>query len=162
MLMVPAGGWFARHDLGSAREPCLATARDAVRGRLLALGAGLLAAGALAFTARNVALSREGRLTARCATAVEQLGSEELDVRIGGIRVLERVAREAPAETTRAAALVRRDKLLTGQQRAVPTLGNLRPAELRVVPGGSRGRVDCPSVGLRPAFPSALASSGAA
>ena len=96
--MVPAGGWFARHDLGSAREPCLATARDAARGRLLALGAGLLAAGALAFTARNVALSREGRLTARCATAVEQLGSEELDVRIGGIRVLERVAREAPAE----------------------------------------------------------------
>jgi hypothetical protein len=35
-------------------------------------------------------------------------------------------------------------------------------AELRGVPGGSRGRVDCPSGSLRPAFPSALASSGAA
>ena len=60
VLLVPAGGWLARHDLGSGREPRLETARDAARGRLLALGAGLLAAGALAFTARNIALSREG------------------------------------------------------------------------------------------------------
>jgi len=82
---------------GGNAAAALAPARDAARGRLLALGAGLLAAGALAFTARNVALSRERRLTGRCARAVEQLGSEELDVRIGGIRVLERVARDAPA-----------------------------------------------------------------
>ena len=97
VLMVPAGGWLARPDLGSAREPRLETARDAARGPLLALGAGLLAAGALAVSARKVALSRGGRVTGRCATAVEQLGSEELDVRIGGIHALERVAREAPA-----------------------------------------------------------------
>ena len=64
----------------------------------LALGAGLLAAGALAFTARNIALSRQGRSAGRYATAVEQLGSAELDVRIGGIHALERVAREAPAD----------------------------------------------------------------
>jgi hypothetical protein len=73
-------------------------ARDAARGRLLALGAGLLAAGALAFTARNIALSRQGRMTGRRATAAEQLGSAELDVRIGGIRALERAARQAPAD----------------------------------------------------------------
>src|ERR1700745_1854275 len=70
----------------------------AARGRLLALGAGLLAAGALAFTARNIALSRQGRLMGRYATAVEQLGSAELDVRIGGIHALERVARDTPAD----------------------------------------------------------------
>jgi len=96
VLVVPAGGWLARHDLGSAREPRLERARDAARGRLLALGAGLLAAGALAFTARNVALSRGRRVTGRCAQAVEQLGSHELDVRIGGIHALERVARDTP------------------------------------------------------------------
>jgi len=73
-------------------------ARDAARGRLLALGAGLLAAGALAFTARNIALSRQGRVTGRRATAAEHLASEELDVRIGGIRALERAAREVPAD----------------------------------------------------------------
>ncbi len=98
MLMVPAGGWFARYDLGSAREPGLARARDAARGRLLALGAGLLAAGALTFTARNVARSRARRVTGRCATELEQLGSVELDVRIGGIGALKNVAREAPAD----------------------------------------------------------------
>ena len=65
---------------------------------LLALGAGLLAAGALAFTVRSMALSRNGRSAGRYATAVEQLGSAELDVRIGGIHALERVAREAPAD----------------------------------------------------------------
>jgi hypothetical protein len=96
--LVPAGGWLARHHLGSGREPRLETARDAARGRLLALGAGLLAAGALAFTARNIALSRQGRLTGRYAKAVEQLGSAELDVRIGSIHALERVARESPAD----------------------------------------------------------------
>jgi hypothetical protein len=73
-------------------------ARDTARGRLLALGAGLLAAGALAFTARNIALSRQGRVTGRRAAAAEQLGSAELDVRIGGIRALERAAREEPAD----------------------------------------------------------------
>lgn len=98
MVMVPAGGWLARHDLGSAREPRLQTARDVIRGRVLALGAGLLAAAALAFTARNVALSRQRQVTGRCAKAVEQLGSEELDVRIDGIHALERVARDTPAD----------------------------------------------------------------
>ena len=97
LLLVPAGGWLARHDLGPGREPRLETARYAPRGRLLALGAGLLAAGALAVTARKVALSRTGRLTGRYAKAVEQLGSAELDVRIGGIYTLERVARDTPA-----------------------------------------------------------------
>jgi hypothetical protein len=101
MTRSAASQWsirLARHDLGPGREPRLETARDTARGRLLALGAGLLAAGALAFTARNIALSRQGRSAGRYATAVKQLGSAELDVRIGGIQALERVAREAPAD----------------------------------------------------------------
>jgi Pentapeptide repeats (8 copies) len=98
MVMVPAGGRLARHDLGSAREARLEMAKDAARGRLLALGAGLLAAAALAFTARNVARSRHRRMTGRCATAVDQLASADLDVRIGGIHALERAARDTPAD----------------------------------------------------------------
>ena len=81
--LAPADDWLARHDLGSAREQRLQTAR---------------AAAALAFTALNVARSRQRRVTGRCAKAVEQLGSEELDVRIGGIHALERVARDTPAD----------------------------------------------------------------
>ena len=43
-LLVPGADWLARHDVGSAKGS-LATARDAARGRLLTLGAGLLATG---------------------------------------------------------------------------------------------------------------------
>jgi hypothetical protein len=61
--------------------------------------AGLFAAGALVYTARNFTLSRrtvelseQGQVTDRYTKAIEQLGSGKLDVRIGGIYALERVA----------------------------------------------------------------------
>jgi uncharacterized protein YjbI with pentapeptide repeats len=94
-LFVPLADWLARHDVGSAKPELLQTARDAARGRLLTLSAGLLAAGALVFTARNFILSREGHVTDRYTKAIEQLGSKELDVRIGGIYALERIARDS-------------------------------------------------------------------
>jgi len=95
-LALPAGGWLAHHDVGPARRPRPLAARDAGRGRLLALGAGLLAVGALVVTARSRARSRAGQLADRYARALGQLSREELDVRIGGIRALERVARDSP------------------------------------------------------------------
>src|SRR5262249_47441889 len=66
--------------------------------RLLTLGAGIFAAGALVYTARNFRLSREGQVTDRYTQAIEQLGSSEPDVRIGGIYALERVARDSPRD----------------------------------------------------------------
>ena len=94
-LLVPAADWLAHHDVGSAKGPLLQTARDAARGRLLTLGAGLFAAGVLIYTARTFGLSREGQVTDRYTKAIEQLGSDKLDVRIGGIYALERVARDS-------------------------------------------------------------------
>ncbi len=101
-LFVPAADWLARHDVGSVKGPLHETAVDNARGRLLALGAGLLAAGALIFTARNFTVSRrtfelteQGQVTERYTRAVEQLGSDKLDVRIGSIYALERVARDS-------------------------------------------------------------------
>jgi hypothetical protein len=62
----------------------------------------VFAAGALIFTGRNFGLARrtfrlteQGQVTDRYTRAVEQLGSEKLDVRIGGIYALERVARDS-------------------------------------------------------------------
>lgn len=59
----------------------------------------MLAAGALAFTAWNVTLYRknltiieQGQVTDRYAKAIEQLGSDNLHVRIGGIYALQRIA----------------------------------------------------------------------
>ena len=97
---------IARHDVGAITGPhravALQVARDAARGRLLTFGAGLFAAGALVYTARNFTLSRrtyelteQGHVTDRYTKAIEQLGSDKLDVRIGGIYALERVARDS-------------------------------------------------------------------
>jgi Pentapeptide repeats (8 copies) len=94
-LFVPLADWLARHDVGPAGPALLQTARDAARGRLLTLAAGLFAAGALVFTALNFNLSREGQVTDRYTKAIEQLGSGKLDVRIGGIYALERIARDS-------------------------------------------------------------------
>ncbi len=95
VLFVPAADWLARHDVGSVTGSLHETALDNARGRLLTLGAGLFAAGALWFTARSFTLSREGQVTDRFTKAIEQLGSEKLDVRIGGIYALERVTRDS-------------------------------------------------------------------
>jgi uncharacterized protein YjbI with pentapeptide repeats len=101
-LFVPAADWLARHDIGAATGPSLEKARTDARGGLLTLTAGLVAAAALVFTARNSVLSRrtfelteQGQVTERYTKAVEQLGSDKIDVRIGGIYALERVARDS-------------------------------------------------------------------
>ncbi len=102
-LFVPVADLLARHDVGSATGPLHETALDNARGRLLTLGAGLVAAAALVFTALNFSLLRrnseqadrwqrrthelteQGQVTDRYTKAIEQLGSEKLDVRVGGI-----------------------------------------------------------------------------
>jgi uncharacterized protein YjbI with pentapeptide repeats len=102
VLFVPAADWLAHHDVDSATGSLHETALDNARGRLLTLGAGLFAAGALVFTARNFTVSRrtlelteQGQVTDRYTKAIEQLGSDKLDVRIGGIYALERIARDS-------------------------------------------------------------------
>ena len=97
-VLVPADDWLAHQDGGPARGPLPRMARDTARGRVLALGAGLLATGALLLTVRRFALSRDGRVTDQYAKAREQLSCEKIDVRIGGIHALERIARDSPAD----------------------------------------------------------------
>jgi Pentapeptide repeats (8 copies) len=135
VLLWPVTDMIATHDVGTitgaARAADLQTAHEAVRTQLLTLGAGVFAAGALAFTALNFRLSRQqfqqsgqqfveqlelsrraaqdsaeaerrtlelteqGQVTDRYTKAIEQLGSDKLNVRIGGIYALERIARDS-------------------------------------------------------------------
>jgi hypothetical protein len=126
---VPIADWIAHHDVGSVKGLLHETAVDNARGRLLTLAAGLLAAGALVFTALNFNLLRrnsqqadrwqrrahelteQGQVTDRYTKAIEQLGSDKLDVRIGGIYALERIARDSgtdqPAVVEVLAAFIR-------------------------------------------------------
>jgi membrane protein implicated in regulation of membrane protease activity len=115
-LFVPVADLLAHHDVGSATGPLHETALANVRGQLLTLGAGLVALAALVFTALNFSLLRrnseqtdrwqrqtheltgQGQVTDRYTKAIEQLGSDKLDVRIGGIYALERIARDSPRD----------------------------------------------------------------
>jgi hypothetical protein len=99
LLLWYAPDLLARHDVAGLSRQRQATqlpgAIDSARGRLLTLGAGLVALAALVYTARSFALSREGQITDRYTRAIEELGSDKLEVRIGGIYALERIARDS-------------------------------------------------------------------
>jgi hypothetical protein len=73
-------------------------AQNEVRTTLLqGLGGAILLVGAYV-TYRQLQTSREGQITERFTRAIDQLGSEHLDVRLGGIYALERIARDSPAD----------------------------------------------------------------
>ena len=91
VLLLRGAGWLYGPSLRALTPDQQVTAIDDVRGRLIQLGAGLLALGALVYTARTFALSREGHVTDRYTKAIEQLGSEQLAVRVGAIYALERI-----------------------------------------------------------------------
>ena len=100
---------------GSALRGLTASQRaseiDTMRGYLIQVGAGVLAAGALLYTALSFQLAREGHVTDRYTKAIEQLGSERLDVRLGAIYALERImidsSRDHPTIVEVLAAFVR-------------------------------------------------------
>jgi hypothetical protein len=79
------------------RHPHLASASDwhkaisRTRTGLIALVVAAGGAGGLAYAAWTHRLSREGHLTDRYSKAVEQLGDDKLEVRLGGIYALERL-----------------------------------------------------------------------
>src|SRR6516165_12078977 len=51
-----------------------------------------------ALALRAVELTEQGQVTDRYTKAIEQLGSDKLDVRIGGIYALERIALDSPRD----------------------------------------------------------------
>jgi membrane protein implicated in regulation of membrane protease activity len=57
--------------------------------------AGLAALGSLAVATRTYRLTQQGQLTDRYTKAIDQLGSDRLDVRLGGIYALERTAKDS-------------------------------------------------------------------
>jgi hypothetical protein len=80
-----------RHELQNDR---LRLENDVRRALLQALGGLAVLAGVL-LTWRQLLVSREGQVTERFTRAIDQLGSEKLDVRVGGIYALERIAHDS-------------------------------------------------------------------
>jgi hypothetical protein len=89
--------WLYRHT-GTDKDVKL----KAITDTRTALLAGLIGVGALLtfrlnsrvyrITARTLEVTEQGHITERYTKAIEQLGSDKLDVRLGGIYALERIA----------------------------------------------------------------------
>ena len=79
-------------NLDQASPDARLLAASGFRTALVAGLAGLAALGSLAIASRTYRLTRQGQLTDRYTQAIEQLGSDKLDVRLGGIYALERIA----------------------------------------------------------------------
>src|SRR5450759_2489388 len=78
----------------AARHTAITATRAGLAGILAVMGAGV----GLAYTARTYRLSREGHLTDRYTKAVEQLGSDKIEVRLGGIYALGRLMRDSSTD----------------------------------------------------------------
>jgi uncharacterized protein YjbI with pentapeptide repeats len=87
--------WLASNGLGPQD-----TAEELGRTRTatLAFLAGVVASIGAVYTARTFGLSRSAQMTERFTHAIDQLGNEEADVRIGSIYALERIARDSPRD----------------------------------------------------------------
>jgi Pentapeptide repeats (8 copies) len=85
-----------RHAFATAAEAV--AAQNDVRATLLqALGGAILVMGAWSAW-RQVQLGREGLITERFSRAVDQLGHDKREVRVGGIYALARIARNSPED----------------------------------------------------------------
>lgn len=88
-----APSWLAdTNDLAADKA---AEERGRVRTALLALLAGLVAVAGALFTGLSFVLSKSSQHIDRFTKAVEQLGNDAVDVRLGGIYALERLTRES-------------------------------------------------------------------
>jgi hypothetical protein len=81
----------SRIQLQQAQSQLANNARSTVLQGLAGL---LLVVGAIA-TWRQIRISREGQITERFTRAVDQLGNQNVDVRVGGIYALERIAKDS-------------------------------------------------------------------
>jgi hypothetical protein len=137
ILLPPAG--LPTGTISHSDEARL-SAENSVRATILQFAAGLVLIFGLCLTARTVYLSRETHLTDRFTKAVDQLGHEQREVRIGGIYALDRLARNSPGDrrlvvevltaylhinTAREKSVARRERPSPDVQTAITVLASL-------------------------------------
>jgi len=96
MLVLVPPAVTPHHLVLSERRRLSAEAN--VRTTILQCLGGLVVLAGLGFTARSVYVSRETHLTDRLAKAIDQLGHERAEVRMGGIYALQRLAHNSPLD----------------------------------------------------------------
>jgi Pentapeptide repeats (8 copies) len=79
-------------DISNASPDARLQAASTFRTAVVAGLAGLAALGSLAMATRTYRLTQQGQITDRYTKAIDQLGSDRLETRLGGIYALERIA----------------------------------------------------------------------
>jgi hypothetical protein len=79
--------WYVAPTKPSERKDLVLALAQILAGTALLSG--------LYFTWRTLQVNREGQITERFTRAIDQLGSNELEIRLGGIYALERIARDS-------------------------------------------------------------------
>jgi hypothetical protein len=92
----PCAAATAQRAHAPGTDPALTAAAIGVGGTVIVGVAGFWAS--VRNTNKITKLTEQGQLTDRYSKAVEQLGSDKLDVRIGGIYALERTAHDSPRD----------------------------------------------------------------
>ena len=82
--------WYVAPTKPSARKDLVLALAQILGGTALLSG--------LYFTWSTLQVNREGQITERFTRAIDQLGSEKLEIRLGGIYSLERISRESEAD----------------------------------------------------------------
>ena len=88
-------------DVSKASADARLQAASGFRTALVAGLAGLAALGSLAMATRTYRLTQQGQITDRYTKAIDQLGSEKLETRLGGIYALERIAVDSERDAVR-------------------------------------------------------------
>jgi hypothetical protein len=97
VVLVAAPPWFVPDRTPERSLPALELQNQVRTTLLQGLAGAFLFLGAY-FTYRQLMAAREGQITERYTRAIDQLGNLRIDVRIGGIYALERIARDSPAD----------------------------------------------------------------
>jgi hypothetical protein len=82
-------------DVSQATAEARLQATSGFRTALIAGLAGLAALGSLVMASRTYRLTQQGQITDRYTKAIEQLGSDNIEVRLGGTYALERIAKDS-------------------------------------------------------------------
>ncbi|MDQ1041872.1 pentapeptide repeat-containing protein [Streptomyces sp. V4I2] len=89
-------GHVAGKAKGVELQQAQARVQNDFRSQLLQAMGGLVVVAGAAVGWQQLRLAREGQIAERFTRAIDHLGSETLDVRLGGIYALERVAKNSP------------------------------------------------------------------
>jgi len=99
------GKGVAPEDIFTAENAARATLAQILGGGAILIGL-YFAWQNIAATKKTLDLTKEGQITERFTKAIEQLGSDKLEIRLGGIYALERIARDSARDHEPVAAVL--------------------------------------------------------